>query len=117
MLHPHCQDKCFPERVRNHIAAHDAGRIASAISQQFSDRFAFFPPSRFESQRGSHVKRSSHVTKLSATRNRKSSSFVRAREICCQLRRGRQLLIRVHERVTSRSFVFIQQLQCEWDRR
>src|SRR6266581_591678 len=93
------------------------GRVASAIGQQFPDRFAIFPPSRFESQRGSHIKRSSHVTKLSAARNTRSSSFVRAREICCQLRRGRQLLIRAHEGVTSRSFVFIQQLQRERDRR
>ena len=47
----------------------------------------------------------------------RSSSFVHAREIRFQLRKGRQLLIRTHERATSRSFVFTQQLQREWNRR
>ena len=34
-----------------------------------------------------------------------------------QLRKGRQLLIRAHENATSRSFVFTEQLQHEWNRR
>ena len=51
------------------------------------------------------------------TQKQGNQSFVPAGEFCFQLRKGRHLLIRANENTTSRSFVFAQQLQREWDRR
>lgn len=47
----------------------------------------------------------------------KYQSLVPAGEFCFVLRKARHLLIRAQENTTSRSFVFAQQLEREWNGR